>query len=116
MTQVAIGLLLGVMMASAWLGVAGFLRLRTTLDRVHCVTFVNAAAGLALVATAFVADGASDRALKILLMVAVSLVSGAALSHATGRALLLRGSAPEAAAAARLAVVADTADADGARG
>lgn len=113
MTQVAIGLLLGVMVASAWLGVAGFLRLRTTLDRVHCVTFVNAAAGLALVATAFVSDGASDRALKILLMVAVSLVSGAALSHATGRALLLRGSAPEA---ARLAVVADTADADGARG
>lgn len=83
--------LLGLLVAVTWLGCLGFARLRTPLDRLHCASFVNAAAGVLLAVTAFVADGASDRAFKILLMVAVTLVSGAALSHALGRALLYRG-------------------------
>ena len=79
------------LVAATWLGCLGFARLRMPLDRLHCAAFVNAAAGLLLAVTAFAADGASDRAFKVLLTVAVSLVSGAALSHAIGRALIYRG-------------------------
>ncbi len=92
MRTAAVNVLLGVLVLSAWLGCAGFARLRSPLDRLHCVTFVNAACGAALAVVAFVADGASDRAFKILLLVAAALLSGAALAHATGRALVLRGS------------------------
>lgn len=96
MSRIVIEALLTVMVLSAWLGCAGFARLRSPLDRMHCVTFVNATSGTALVIIGFVADGPSDRAFKILLVAGVSLLAGAAMSHATGRALLLRGSAPEA--------------------
>ena len=93
LTAAAINALLVVLVLAAWLGCAGFIRLRAPLDRLHCVAFVNAAAGAALVAAAFAADGASSRSFKTLLLVAAALLSGAALAHATGRALLLRGSA-----------------------
>ena len=116
MTRVALDGLLGLAVLSAWLGCAGFLRLRTALDRMHCVAFVYATAGSALTVAAFVSDGASDRALKVLLLTVAGLVTGAAMSHATGRALLLRGSAPEAEEAAHLVVVADAANRDGTRG
>lgn len=86
--------LLVALVLAAWLGSAGFARLRSPLDRLHCVTFVNAACGAALAASAFVADGWSDRALKVVLLVAAALLSGAACAHAAGRALVLRGSAP----------------------
>jgi hypothetical protein len=43
-----------------------------------------------------VGDGLSDRADKIVLMVLLSLLSGAATAHAVGRALIHRGSVPEA--------------------
>ena len=86
-----IDVLLGVLVAVTWLGCLGFARLRTPLDLLHCASFVNAAGGMLLAAIAFAADGASDRAFKILLMVAVTLLAGAALSHALGRALLYRG-------------------------
>jgi multicomponent Na+:H+ antiporter subunit G len=100
MTKIIIEALLAVMVVCAWIGCAGFARLRAPLDRMHCVTFVNATSGTALVVTAFVADGPSDRAFKTLLVVGIGLLAGAAMSHATGRALLLRGSAPEAEAEA----------------
>ena len=90
MTAVIDGLL-GLLVAVTWLGCLGFARLRSPLDRLHCAGFVNAAGGIVLAAVAFAADGPSDRAFKVLLTVAVTLVSGAALSHAVGRALLYRG-------------------------
>jgi len=68
----------------------------------HCVAFVNTTAGTVLILAVFLSDGMSVRALKVLLMVAASLVTGAATSHAVGRAILLRGSAPQAAAEAAL--------------
>ncbi len=116
MTAVALDGLLGIAVLAAWLGCAGFLRLRTALDRMHCVAFVYATAGSALTAAAFVSDGPSDRALKMLLLTVVGLLAGAAMSHATGRALLLHGSAPEAEGPAHLAVASDVAVADGERG
>lgn len=116
MTRIAIDILLAVAVLAAWLGCAGFVRLRSTLDRVHCVAFVNVLGGTALSLAAFVSDGASDRALKILLLVCVSILTGAAMSHATGRMLLLRGSAPEAEGPAHLVAAADPADSDSRRG
>lgn len=95
MTAALTNVLLAVAVLAAWLGCAGFARLRTPLDRMHCVAFVNATAGTSLALAAFVADGVSVRALKILMVVGLSLLVGAATSHVTGRALLLRGSAPE---------------------
>ena len=89
----AIAVLLAVVVGVVWLGCLGFARLRTPLDRLHCVAFVNAAAGSALCVAGFLADGASTRAWNILLTVLVSLCYGAALSHASGRALWLRADA-----------------------
>ena len=87
MTGAVIAALLALVVLAAWIGCAGFARLRTPLDRMHCVAFVNATAGLALTVAAFVSDGLSDRALKILLMAATLLLVGSAMSHATGRAI-----------------------------
>jgi len=70
------------------------LRLATPLDRVHAVTFVNAAAGAAITLAAFLADGPTDRAFKILAIFVINLVAGAAISHMTGRALTARAPAP----------------------
>jgi multicomponent Na+:H+ antiporter subunit G len=90
-SRIATDILLAILVLAAWLGCAGFARLRTPLDRLHCAAFVNAVSGTALTIAAFVADGVSDRALKVLLITGLSLLAGAAMSHATGRALLLRG-------------------------
>jgi multicomponent Na+:H+ antiporter subunit G len=87
--------LLVVMVLMAWLGCVGFARLRAPLDRMHCVAFVNVTAGSALVLAAFLNDGASVRAWKILLIAATSLLAGAAMSHATGRMIMVRDSVAE---------------------
>ncbi len=90
MKAVVIDALLALALIDVWLGCLGFARLRSALDRLHCATFVNAGAGLAIVVAAFVADGFSDRALKILMLATIQLIVGAALGHATGRAVFLR--------------------------
>ena len=95
MTGTVLGFLLALFVACIWLAAIGFLRLRRPLDRLHCVAFVNTTAGLCLVLGAFIADGVSDRAGKILLAVLASLVAGAATSHAIARALAHRGSIAE---------------------
>ena len=95
MTMVEAVLLTLVVLAT-WLGAAGFARLRTPMDRMHCVTFVNVAAGLPLVVAALLSDGGSTRCGKILLIVVVNLLTGAAMSHAVGRALLVRDADPAA--------------------
>lgn len=90
MKAAVIDALLVILVVSVWLGTLGFVRLRNTLDRLHCVTFVNAVCGLCIVIAAFVSDGLADRPLKILVLAVVTLLNGAGLSHATGRALWLR--------------------------
>ena len=90
MSAAIIGVFLAILVAAAWLGAVGFSRLRRPLDRMHCVAFVNVVAGTALVVAAFVADGPSTRAFKILLIALLSVGGGAAMSHATGRALWTR--------------------------
>ena len=87
---IIIAVLLSVLVASLWLAAWGLARLRAAYDRVHCLSFAIATAGPVLVVTGFVADGASDRAWKILLLVVLLLSSGTALTHATGRAIAFR--------------------------
>jgi multisubunit Na+/H+ antiporter MnhG subunit len=79
----------------AWLGCAGFARLRGPLDRLHCVAFVNVVSGGALTLAAFAQDGLSVRVGKLVLILGVSLLAGAASSHAIGRALTVRAAAPD---------------------
>lgn len=93
--MIAVSLLLGVVVLALWLATWGFARLHSPYDRIHCASFGAAAAGLPLVAAAFVSDGASDRAFKILLLVLLLLVSGATLAHATGRAIASRDAGKE---------------------
>ncbi len=86
----AVDALLLLAMLCAWLGCAGFVRLRGPLDRLHCVAFVNVTVGATLTLAAFAADGVSTRSLKVLLILALTLLAGAAGTHVTGRALLRR--------------------------
>lgn len=86
--------LLCVSVLSIWLGVAGFTRLRTALDRLHCVTFVNVAGGGALFFAVFAHDGFSVRLIKLGFLLLSALVGGTVLSHATGRALWMRERRP----------------------
>jgi multicomponent Na+:H+ antiporter subunit G len=85
---VAASLLLAV--AAAWLGAIAFLRMRTPLDRLHVVTFVNVAAGGFVVLAALLTEGITARTLKCVLIWVAAMLLGACLSHATGRALHLR--------------------------
>ena len=80
---------------AVWLGCIGFARLRSAFARLHCVAFTAAAAGLPVIIAAFVADGFSDRALKIVLLLLIILLGGAALSHACGRAFAMHEMNPE---------------------
>ena len=81
---------LGLVVLVSWVGCIGFLRLRSAYDRLHCASYVTAGAGVPLAIAAFAADGVSARAVKLLFLVIASLLSSAALTHAVGRALLLR--------------------------
>ena len=87
---IARDIFLVLMVSSTWLGAFGALRLRSPLDKLHAVAFVNAAAGIALAAAGLFEDGVSTRSVKLACLVAIVLVMGAAVSHAAGRAILLR--------------------------
>ncbi len=95
MTADLVAALLVLAVLAVWLGAAGFARLRDPLDRMHCIAFVNATAGSALLVAGFLSDGATLRAFKIAFLVGVSLLAGAASSHAVGRALRQRAAAAE---------------------
>jgi multicomponent Na+:H+ antiporter subunit G len=88
--SIAIDALLALAVATAWLGTMAFIRLRTPFERLHAVTFLNVTAIGAVMVAAFVADGISSRSLKCALIWLATLVTGALVSHVTGRALHLR--------------------------
>lgn len=89
-TTLATDALLALLVAAAWIGGLGYLRLRDVYDRMHCSGFVAAGCFLPLLLAGFVADGVSGRSLKILVLAAVVLTTSAVLSHASSRALLVR--------------------------
>lgn len=75
---------------AVWLGCLGFARLSNAYDRLHCVTFVSVAAGVPLMLACWAHQGASEPILKVVFVVLFALLNGAALGHATGRAVLHR--------------------------
>lgn len=77
--------------AAAWLGAAAFVRLRTPLERLHAVAFVNLVTGGGVMLAAFAAEGVTPRTLKCALIWLITVVTGALLAHASARALHLRG-------------------------
>ncbi|HYZ21557.1 MAG TPA: monovalent cation/H(+) antiporter subunit G [Rhodopila sp.] len=81
---------LSALVVAVWIGCLGFVRLSSPYDRLHCATFIAAAGGVLAVLAAFLADGTSDRAWKIVLVVLLVLVNGSALSHAVSRAMAWR--------------------------
>ncbi|GJD35786.1 monovalent cation/H(+) antiporter subunit G [Methylobacterium aerolatum] len=85
-----VALPLALAVAATWLAALALLRQPRALDRLHAVSFLNVAAGLFVTAAGFAADGVSVRSLKILFLMALLVGSGAVLSHAAGRALLMR--------------------------
>ena len=90
MRPILVDTLLGLAIVFAWVGAAGFARLSASLDRLHAVAFVTVGSGLSLVIAAFVADGPSTRAFKILVMWLIALIAGAAVNHAVARAIFTR--------------------------
>ena len=87
--QVVEALLAGAVLTT-WLGAIGFARLAWPLDRLHCVTFVNVTAGALILAAAAVWGGSVEDVIKFALLLGAVLVGGAAITHATGRAILQR--------------------------
>ena len=83
--------LLSAAVALTWLGCFGFARFSSPFDRLHCVTFVALTAGACITLAVFIADGFTDRALKVLAFFLLTLLNGAAVVHATGRAVMRRG-------------------------
>lgn len=96
MTRLAIDALLVAVVLATWLGCIGFARLHDPLDRLHCASFVNAVAGILMAAIGLLADGLSTRSGKMLVIAAVGILVGAAVSHAAARALVQRRVAPGA--------------------
>ena len=92
MKAIAVQALLAIAVATVWLACLGFVRLKTAMDRLHCATFVNVVAGFSLTLAVVIQDGATSRSWKTAALLLVTLLVGAATSHAVGRALYLRGS------------------------
>lgn len=82
--------LLALAVLTAWLGAAGFARLAWPLDRLHCVTFVYVTCGGLILAAAALRGGSADDVIKVAVLLAALLVGGAAVAHATGRAIVRR--------------------------
>jgi multicomponent Na+:H+ antiporter subunit G len=81
---------LALLVLATWLGAAGFARQRNALDRIHALTFVTVTSGPLVLLAVLAHEGFSDSTLKILFLVVCALLNGAALSHASGRALWYR--------------------------
>ena len=86
-----LAILLALGVAMALLAIVAFLRLATPFERLHAASFVAVAATACFVAAAFVTDGVTGRSLKMVLILVVLVLSGAAANHAVARAVHIRG-------------------------
>ena len=84
-------MLLALAVLSAWVGTIAFLRLNTSLERIHGVTLVNVLTIGALTLAGFASRGLTPQTLKCALLWIINLAVSALLSHATARAIHLRG-------------------------
>ncbi|HEX5462299.1 MAG TPA: monovalent cation/H(+) antiporter subunit G [Steroidobacteraceae bacterium] len=90
MRALAVEVLLTLFVITVWLGAAGFARLAWPLDRLHCVTFVNITCGVLLLVAAGLWGGSADDVIKVALLLGALLIGGAAITHATARAIVRR--------------------------
>ena len=88
--SLGVALCLALAVLSAWIAAAALWRLRTPLERLHAVTFVNVAGGGAVLLAAGLTDGLSPRVLKCAAIWLAILLIGALLVHVTGHALHIR--------------------------
>lgn len=86
-------LLLGVL--ASWLGCLALFRLKTPYQRIHCVAFVAVVGGFCFCLAVLLTYPESPLGWKAIFILLVLLCAGAVVSHATGRALLLRESSRE---------------------
>lgn len=93
--QIAVDVLLGLCVASCWLGAAAFLRLRDAYDRLHCVGFVGIVGGLFLTVAILVGESFSSFGIKTIAIAVLLLAVNALLTHATGRAFRIRETGEE---------------------
>jgi multicomponent Na+:H+ antiporter subunit G len=82
--------LLALAVLMAWLATVGFARLTWPLERLHCVSFANVTCGALILASAVLWGGPADDLVKLAMLLAVLLVGGAAIAHATARAIVRR--------------------------
>ena len=82
--------LLALAVLAVWIAAVGFCRLRTALERLLAVTFLNVAGGAPVVLAAWLTDGPTVRAAKCTAVWLATLVVGALLGHVTGHALHIR--------------------------
>ncbi len=90
MKTIIVDVLLALSALAVWLGCIGFIRLKTALDKLHCATFVNVAAGFGVTLAVALQDGWTSRSWKTVALFIATLIMGAATSHAVGRAIFLR--------------------------
>jgi multicomponent Na+:H+ antiporter subunit G len=88
--KIAVAAVLGLGVLAAWLAVAAYMRLRTPLQRLHALSFLNAVSGSCFLIGVWLSDGASTRALKSVLIWVMMLLVGALLAQGSARMLLLR--------------------------
>lgn len=86
----AVAALLAALVLTVWLGAAGFTRLAWPLDRLHCVTFVNVTCGALSLIAAGLWGASLDDVIKLAFLLGSLLIGGAAIGHATARAIVRR--------------------------
>ncbi len=95
MRALAVGVLLGLGVLTAWLAAFRLWRMRAPLDRLHLVAILATGPGFAFLLAALVEEGVATRPIKLLLVLLALLLIGAGLSHAAGSALVRRTAAGE---------------------
>ena len=86
----AVEALLAMFIVTTWIAAGGFARLAWPLDRLHCVTFMNVTCGALILAAAGLWGGSAADVIKVALLLGALLVGGAAVAHATARAITRR--------------------------
>jgi monovalent cation/proton antiporter MnhG/PhaG subunit len=82
--------LLGLVVASCWLGVLGMWRMRQPMQALHYLSLPASVGAVALAIAVFVSQGANQAFWKTLLIAFVLLAFNSVVTHATARAFRAR--------------------------
>jgi multicomponent Na+:H+ antiporter subunit G len=92
--EIAAAILLGIGVVASLLSCLGILVMRSAYDRLHYLAALGTVGPVAVVAAVLVEEGFSSGGLKALIVLAVILVTGPVLTHATARAARIREERP----------------------